>query len=166
MGRSPRLPRAPGVRPVRRRDPARLRAPLADAEGAGGLARPPEGAGVQPVLRRRGGRCGGARGDAAQVDARGAEGGAMRAALWLAALIACAVAAAARAQEAVGSHLGRAPAPASRSAAQRDAALDELVSAYPDFLAGHQGDVLVWRDGTRMPTFDGKSAKTPLQVVE
>jgi hypothetical protein len=90
----------------------------------------------------------------------------MRVALWLAALIACAVATAARAQEAVGSHLGRAPAPASRSAAQRDAALDELVSAYPDFLAGHQGDVLVWHDGTRMPTFDGKSAKTPLQVVE
>jgi hypothetical protein len=85
---------------------------------------------------------------------------------WLAAPAACVIAGAAGAQEAVGTHLGHAPAPARPSAAQRDAELDKLVGAYPDLLAGHQGDVLIWRDGTRMPTSDGEGSKTPLQVVE
>jgi len=80
-------------------------------------------------------------------------------------LIACAIASTARSQEAVGTHLGHAPAPAALSAAQRDSDLDRLVAAYPDFLAGRQGDVLIWRDGERMPTSDGKAGKTPVEVV-
>jgi hypothetical protein len=83
----------------------------------------------------------------------------------LAALGAWAVAGMASAQEAVGSHLGHAPTPAVPSAAQRDAELDRLVAAYPDFLAGHQGAVLVWRDGAHMPTSDGRGPKTPVEVV-
>jgi hypothetical protein len=89
----------------------------------------------------------------------------MSAARSAAALAACALASSARAQEAVGSHLGYAPAPASPTAAQRDAELNALVAAYPGFLAGHAGDVLIWRDGARMATSDGKT-KTPIQVVE
>jgi len=46
------------------------------------------------------------------------------------------------------------PAPA------QDALLDALVRAYPDFLAGHDGKVLIWRDGTRMPVSDGRSDKS------
>jgi len=90
----------------------------------------------------------------------------MRAVPWLVAFAACSLASAGRAQGAVGSHLGHAPAPASPSAAQRDAELDKLVAAYPEFLAGRQGDILIWRDGTRMATSDGKTSKTPAQVVE
>ncbi|HXQ47340.1 MAG TPA: hypothetical protein VN806_12035, partial [Caulobacteraceae bacterium] len=83
----------------------------------------------------------------------------------MAALIAWAIAPTAQSQEAVGTHLGHAPAPAALSAAQRDADLDRLVAAYPDFLAGRQGDVLIWRDGARMSTSDGRPAKTPVEVV-
>lgn len=32
------------------------------------------------------------------------------------------------------------------------ARLARLVAAYPDHLAGIEGEALVWRDGTRMPT--------------
>jgi hypothetical protein len=45
------------------------------------------------------------------------------------------------------------------SAAQ-DAALDALVRAYPDFLSGHDGKVLIWKDGTRMPVSDGRNDKS------
>jgi len=83
----------------------------------------------------------------------------------LAALTAGAIATTAQSQEAVGTHLGHAPAPAALSAAQRDADLDRLVAVYPDFLAGRQGDMLIWRDGTRMSTSDGRPAKTPVEVV-
>lgn len=38
-------------------------------------------------------------------------------------------------------------------------ALDRLVAAYPDHLAGHDGTVVLWRDGTRMPWDDGKGDK-------
>lgn len=41
-----------------------------------------------------------------------------------------------------------------------DAALDRLVKAYPDFLAGHDATVLIWKDGTRMALSDGRDAKT------
>ena len=34
-----------------------------------------------------------------------------------------------------------------------------LVAAYPDFLAGAEGNELVWKDGTRMAFDDGKGAK-------
>ncbi len=39
-------------------------------------------------------------------------------------------------------------------------ALDNLVAAYPDALAGHDGNVLRWRDGTVMPVSDGAERKT------
>jgi hypothetical protein len=39
-------------------------------------------------------------------------------------------------------------------------ALDKLVAAYPDALAGHDGKVLRWRDGTVMPVADGAEKKT------
>jgi hypothetical protein len=48
----------------------------------------------------------------------------------------------------------------SRPAVAQTAPLDALVRAYPDFLASHDGKVLVWKDGTRMPVSDGRSDKT------
>jgi hypothetical protein len=39
-------------------------------------------------------------------------------------------------------------------------ALDRLVAAYPDALAGHDAKVLRWRDGTVMPVSDGAENKT------
>ena len=38
--------------------------------------------------------------------------------------------------------------------------LDKLVAAYPQALAGHDGKVLRWRDGTVMPVSDGADNKT------
>jgi hypothetical protein len=38
--------------------------------------------------------------------------------------------------------------------------LDALVGAYPEFLASHDGQVIVWKDGTRMPVSDGHINKT------
>jgi hypothetical protein len=37
--------------------------------------------------------------------------------------------------------------------------MDILVAAYPNFLAGHDGNEVVWKDGTRMPFDDGKPGK-------
>jgi hypothetical protein len=37
--------------------------------------------------------------------------------------------------------------------------MDVLIQAYPDFLSGHEGNELVWKDGTRMSFNDRKSAK-------
>jgi hypothetical protein len=42
----------------------------------------------------------------------------------------------------------------------QDSALDTLVRAYPDFLASHDGSVLIWKDGTRMSVSDGRSDKS------
>jgi hypothetical protein len=42
----------------------------------------------------------------------------------------------------------------------QDSALDTLVRAYPDFLARHDGRVLIWKDGTRMSVSDGRSDKS------
>ena len=42
----------------------------------------------------------------------------------------------------------------------QDPALDALVRAYPDFLARHDGRVLIWKDGTRMSVSDGRSDKS------
>jgi D-alanyl-D-alanine carboxypeptidase len=39
-------------------------------------------------------------------------------------------------------------------------ALDALIRAYPDFLAGYDATDLIWRDGTRMPLSDGLTAKS------
>ncbi len=41
-----------------------------------------------------------------------------------------------------------------------DARLDRLVAAYPDFLEGHDGVDLIWRDGTRMRISDGRTDKS------
>jgi len=49
--------------------------------------------------------------------------------------------------------LGLAPASA-------DPALDALVAAYPDFLAGYDEKDLIWKDGGRMPLSDGRPDKT------
>jgi hypothetical protein len=43
---------------------------------------------------------------------------------------------------------------ADASSAGEHAALDALVRAYPDFLAGYDATDLIWRDGTRMPLFE------------
>ncbi len=45
------------------------------------------------------------------------------------------------------------------------ALLDRLVKAYPDFLAGHDGQFIIWKDGTKMPFDDGKP-KTPGERLE
>jgi D-alanyl-D-alanine carboxypeptidase len=41
-----------------------------------------------------------------------------------------------------------------------EAALDALVRAYPEQLAGYDATYLIWRDGTRMPLSDGQSDKS------
>ena len=38
--------------------------------------------------------------------------------------------------------------------------MDALVAAYPDFLAGHEGNDIVWRDGARTPFDDGTGEKS------
>ena len=45
-------------------------------------------------------------------------------------------------------------------------ALDALVAAYPDHLAAHEGNDLVWKDGARMPIADGRADKTYPQLLE
>lgn len=52
--------------------------------------------------------------------------------------------------------------------AQKDqigSALDRLVAAYPDALAGHDGKVLRWRDGTVMLVSDGTKDKTFAEML-
>jgi hypothetical protein len=46
------------------------------------------------------------------------------------------------------------------AATARDAALDTLVRAYPERLAGYDATDLIWRDGTRMPLSDGRPGKS------
>ena len=46
------------------------------------------------------------------------------------------------------------------SSAFADAALDALVAAYPDFLAGYDAQDLIWKDGTRMAISDGIANKS------
>jgi hypothetical protein len=45
-------------------------------------------------------------------------------------------------------------------------ALDALVAAYPDHLASHEGNDLIWKDGTRMPIADGRADKTFQHLLE
>jgi hypothetical protein len=52
------------------------------------------------------------------------------------------------------------PLALSQPVSAQTAPLDALVRAYPDFLASHDGKVLIWKDGTRMPVSDGRSDKT------
>ena len=46
------------------------------------------------------------------------------------------------------------------AAAGELAAVDALVRAYPESLAGYDSMDLIWRDGTRMPFSDGRPAKS------
>ena len=52
------------------------------------------------------------------------------------------------------------------AAGQSASSLDRLVAAYPDFLAAIAENVLVWKDGTRMPVHDGAGAKSPARLLE
>jgi D-alanyl-D-alanine carboxypeptidase len=47
-----------------------------------------------------------------------------------------------------------------------DPALDALIAAYPDFLAGNDANDLIWKDGTRMPVSDGRPNKTFDQLLD
>jgi hypothetical protein len=44
--------------------------------------------------------------------------------------------------------------------------MDILVAAYSEFLAGHEGNELIWRDGTRMPFDDGQAGKTFTKLLD
>src|SRR5258707_11673804 len=49
--------------------------------------------------------------------------------------------------------------------AAADPALDALIRAYPQQLAGYNSVYLIWRDGTRMPLSDGRSYKTAEEML-
>jgi len=49
---------------------------------------------------------------------------------------------------------------ATTAAAADGAALDALVQAYPDQLAGYDVTYLIWRDGTRMPLSNGRPSES------
>ncbi|MEA2902868.1 MAG: hypothetical protein QOI12_255 [Alphaproteobacteria bacterium] len=55
---------------------------------------------------------------------------------------------------------------ASCGGALADPALDALVAAYPDHLAGYDAKDLIWKDGTRMPISDGRSNKPFEQLLD
>jgi hypothetical protein len=50
--------------------------------------------------------------------------------------------------------------------ASAQVALDELVKAYPDHLVSHDSQILLWKDGTRMPVSDGKAGKSFEQMLD
>jgi len=52
------------------------------------------------------------------------------------------------------------------AAAGEQDALDALVRAYPDQLAGSDSVDLIWRDGTRMPLSDGQSVKSFSEMLQ
>jgi len=43
--------------------------------------------------------------------------------------------------------------------------MDDLLRAYPDELAGVEGNELIWRDGTRMPISDGRPDKSEAEAL-
>ena len=49
--------------------------------------------------------------------------------------------------------------PLAQDGQQLRTALDNLVAAYPDALAGHDDKMLRWRDGSVMPVSDGTANK-------
>ncbi len=49
---------------------------------------------------------------------------------------------------------------AGTAAAADGAALDALIGAYPEQLAGYDSTYLIWRDGTRMPLSDGQPSSS------
>jgi len=54
----------------------------------------------------------------------------------------------------------------SMASADSSTALDVLVAAYPDHLAGHSGNDLIWKDGTHMAISDGIQKKTFQQMLD
>jgi hypothetical protein len=50
--------------------------------------------------------------------------------------------------------------------ARAQTAIDTLVEAYPDQLAGHENGQLIWKDGTRMAISDGRSGKTFRELLD
>ncbi|MFN3657198.1 MAG: M15 family metallopeptidase [Pseudolabrys sp.] len=61
--------------------------------------------------------------------------------------------------------LGALALPRPALAASATEALDALVAAYPDALAGHDGKSIRWKDGTVMPASDGMPNKTFDQLL-
>ena len=58
-------------------------------------------------------------------------------------------------------------APVCAAHADGDARLmDALVGAYPDFIAGHEGNDILWKDGSRTPFDDGKPQKSFAQRLD
>jgi D-alanyl-D-alanine carboxypeptidase len=51
-------------------------------------------------------------------------------------------------------------------AAPRNEALDALVAAYPDALLRHDGEHIIWKDGTVMPVSDGVAEKPYDQLLK
>ena len=54
---------------------------------------------------------------------------------------------------------------AGSAAAADGTALDALIRAYPEQLAGYDSMYLIWRDGTRMPLSDGQPNKSPEEML-
>jgi hypothetical protein len=54
---------------------------------------------------------------------------------------------------------------AANGAGVDDTALDALVRAYPERLAGYDANDLIWRDGTRMPLSDGRPGKSVEEML-
>ncbi|MDQ0395152.1 M15 family metallopeptidase [Labrys monachus] len=54
---------------------------------------------------------------------------------------------------------------AAPTGARADAALDALVAAYPDFIAGYDARDLILKNGRHLPLSDGIAGKTPEQRV-
>jgi hypothetical protein len=54
---------------------------------------------------------------------------------------------------------------ATTRAAAGETALDALVRAYPDQLAGYDATYLIWRDGTRMPLREGQPNKSSEEML-
>jgi hypothetical protein len=56
--------------------------------------------------------------------------------------------------------------PAGLTRATADPGLDALVAAYPDFLASHDDNELIWKDGTRTAVSDGRTGKSFDQLLD
>jgi hypothetical protein len=50
--------------------------------------------------------------------------------------------------------------------ARAEPAIDALIAAYPDQLAGYENGMLVWKDGTRMAVSDGRTGKTFRELLD